>query len=53
MGMLVLFWYCYDDFLAGLLDMPALGEVPFVWWLLFFGLACLESASQRARSSGY
>ncbi len=34
MGLLWLFWYCYDDRLAAFLDVPNLGHVPLGWWLL-------------------
>lgn len=29
---LLLFWYCFDDRLATLLNCPAVGQVPFGLW---------------------
>ncbi len=34
-----LFWYCIDDHLSALLEMPGLGQIPFwIWCLLNVGL---------------
>lgn len=42
---MLFFWYCFDDHLAALLNMPGLGHVP--WWIVL--LAHLPLMTLRSR----
>lgn len=33
-SLLVLFWYCYDDWLARATETPQVGEIPYLLWLI-------------------
>lgn len=45
---LFLFWYCFDDHLAEILNAPALGHVP--WWvILLIGIVIDGSAMAGSR----
>jgi len=38
MSFLIFWWYCYDDWLAGAVGAPWVGEIPLILWL---GALCL------------
>lgn len=45
---LVTFWFCYDDTLARLTEMPGLGRVPFFMW---FWLTAVCGVNELLRSA--
>lgn len=45
---MISFWYCYDDTLARLLEMPGLGHVPFWMWFWICLVTNLAVAANTA-----